>query len=242
MIAIDKDPTLTAALESFMDKLLWGDLKPTTSSGSSSGASGSSSTSSSSSAGEVEAAPASLPPCMNLSPDALMSYCESRLSSLDNQMSQIMDQQQANATQTAALDKLSSLLNELPGPNSSTPPMVDVSSSGNQKLVGEISSEYMSVAGTLGPSSPIAGSLLKDQASFLNALTKNGGKQLSSDVVNQLEQNIKNDTATLNSNSEMIMIDLQSLMSQRQTAVQLTTNLVQSLGDQANSIAKNIGQ
>jgi hypothetical protein len=31
-------------------------------------------------------------------------------------------------------------------------------------------------------------------------------------------------------------------MSQRQTAIQLTTNLVQSLGDQASSIAKNIGQ
>ena len=60
--------------------------------------------------------------------------------------------------------------------------------------------------------------------------------------VSQLTQNLKNDAANLNSDSEMTMINLQSLMSQRQTAVQLTTNLVQSLGDQQNSIAKNIGQ
>ena len=58
----------------------------------------------------------------------------------------------------------------------------------------------------------------------------------------QLTTNLKNDAADLNSDSEMTMITLQSLMSQRQTAVQLTTNLVQSLGDQQNSIAKNIGQ
>lgn len=45
----------------------------------------------------------------------------------------------------------------------------------------------------------------------------------------------------LNSGAELQMIGLQSLMSQRQTAVQLTTNLVQALGDQANKIAQNIG-
>ena len=37
------------------------------------------------------------------------------------------------------------------------------------------------------------------------------------------------------------MVQIQSLMSQRQTAVSLTTNLVQSLGDQENKIADNIG-
>ena len=45
----------------------------------------------------------------------------------------------------------------------------------------------------------------------------------------------------LNAGAELNMINLQSLMSQRQTAIQLTTNLVQSLGDQMNKIAANIG-
>jgi hypothetical protein len=38
------------------------------------------------------------------------------------------------------------------------------------------------------------------------------------------------------------MIGLQSLMSERQTAIQLTTNLVQSLGTQMNAIASNVGK
>ena len=45
----------------------------------------------------------------------------------------------------------------------------------------------------------------------------------------------------LNSNSELQMIQLQSLMSERQTAIELTTNLVQSLGNQAEKIAQNVG-
>ena len=45
----------------------------------------------------------------------------------------------------------------------------------------------------------------------------------------------------INSDSQLDMVHLQSLMSQQQTAVSLTTNLVQSLGDQENKIADNIG-
>ena len=48
-------------------------------------------------------------------------------------------------------------------------------------------------------------------------------------------------SSSVNSSSELEMIQLQSFMSQRQTAIQLTTNLVQSLGDQLNKIADNIG-
>jgi hypothetical protein len=51
-------------------------------------------------------------------------------------------------------------------------------------------------------------------------------------------QNIQKD---LNSSTELSMINLQSLMSQRQEAIQLCTNLVQSLGDQVNKIADNVG-
>ncbi len=51
-------------------------------------------------------------------------------------------------------------------------------------------------------------------------------------------ENIQKD---LNSSTELSMINLQSLMSQRQEAIQLCTNLVQSLGDQVNKIAENVG-
>ncbi|HEY8041388.1 MAG TPA: hypothetical protein VIF15_16395, partial [Polyangiaceae bacterium] len=54
-------------------------------------------------------------------------------------------------------------------------------------------------------------------------------------------QELSDVQSTINQGSELQMIKLQSLMSQRQTAIQLTTNLVQSLGDQLNKIAENIG-
>jgi hypothetical protein len=81
------------------------------------------------------------------------------------------------------------------------------------------------------------------------------------DVKNVLDQNliVSNDKATvagfnaligkrfedmsanLGKDSELGMISLQSIMSQRQSAIQICTNLVQSFGDQMNKIAANIG-
>jgi len=52
---------------------------------------------------------------------------------------------------------------------------------------------------------------------------------------------VKNVSQNLNTQAELAMISLQALMSQRQEAIQLTTNLVQSLGDQCNKIAENVG-
>ena len=51
-------------------------------------------------------------------------------------------------------------------------------------------------------------------------------------------QNIQKD---MNASTELSMISLQSVMSQRQSAVPLITNMVQALGDQVNKIAANIG-
>jgi hypothetical protein len=44
------------------------------------------------------------------------------------------------------------------------------------------------------------------------------------------------------SSSQLNMINLQSLMSQQQTAIQITTNLVQQLGQQNQAIATNVGK
>ena len=46
----------------------------------------------------------------------------------------------------------------------------------------------------------------------------------------------------INSSAQMDMINLQSLMSQRQTAVQLSTNIIKSLSDSADAIVHNIGK
>jgi hypothetical protein len=45
----------------------------------------------------------------------------------------------------------------------------------------------------------------------------------------------------LNSDAELNMIQLQSLMSQRQNAIQTTTNMLNGMNDNLNTVAKNIG-
>ncbi len=72
--------------------------------------------------------------------------------------------------------------------------------------------------------------------------SKQGDNLISSTELQGYVQTLSDAAGNLNSNSELEMVQLQSLMSQRQTAVSLTTNLVQSLGDQENKIADNIGK
>jgi hypothetical protein len=65
---------------------------------------------------------------------------------------------------------------------------------------------------------------------------------VTGDNVKQWVQDLQGIQADINAGTEMGMIQLQSIMSQRQTALQLTTNLVQALGDQMKQIAGNIGK
>ena len=188
-----------------------------------------------SAAAPVEVSPASVPTCSSLSPDALMAYCEARLQSLDNQMNGIFESQQKNAQVTTDVNAIASALDDLPAPNSSSSSTTNISAAD----ITQIQAAYHTAIQDAGSTSQLGELLNKDLSAF-NVGANSG--QISTDTVSQLTQNLKNDAANLNSDSEMTMINLQSLMSQRQTAVQLTTNLVQSLGDQQNSIAKNIGQ
>jgi len=181
----------------------------------------------------AEVAPASVPLCTSLSPDSLMAYCQSRLNSLDTQMNGIFSQQEQNAQQTSDVNAIASTLNQLPSPTG-TPPTINASS----QDIANVQAAYTTAIADTSPSQ-LSSSLYTDLQAF-NAAA--GTSPLSADSVSQLTQSLKNYAATLNSNSEMTMITLQSLMSQRQTAVQLTTNLVQSLGEQTSDITKNIGQ
>jgi hypothetical protein len=68
-----------------------------------------------------------------------------------------------------------------------------------------------------------------------------GDGTLSTDEMSSYINTLQGASSSLDSGSEMNLVEIQSLMSQRETAIQLTTNLVQSLGDQTNSIVSNIG-
>ena len=74
-------------------------------------------------------------PTVNLSPDALMAYCQSRLHSLDSQMSAIFAKQQGNATLTQDVNNIASMLNDLPlaaGSSDSNPTMSGANGAGQR--------------------------------------------------------------------------------------------------------------
>jgi len=192
------------------------------------------STSAATSTDAAQATASDVPDCLSLSPEGLMAYCQSRLQSLDGQMTGIFSSQQTNAKVTQDLNAIASQLSALPSPSSSSSTSITISAAN----AAAIEAAYTRAINDAGPTSSIGEQLTTDLGTFQTAAQ---GGTISTDKASLLTQNLKNYTGDLNSDSELTMINLQSLMSQRQTAVQLTTNLVQSLGQQTSDIAKNIG-
>jgi hypothetical protein len=197
----------------------------------------------------------------NLSPDALMAYCQSRLDSIDGQVSTLFKSQQQNASATEQIDKVIAGLKEY-----------DASDVKDAATCKKLESEFQGLIQSLKNSDPTCpelpaltqtyndmvwsgdggaqhtSSTNPSDPDFIdeglyppNQLGPQGDKILQSQELQGYAQALSDAAANLNSNSELGMVQIQSLMSQRQTAVSLTTNLVQSLGDQENKIADNIG-
>jgi hypothetical protein len=191
-----------------------------------------------------------------LSPQSLVAYCDSRLSSLDSEMQQIFNQQQLTANTTTALSQVADDLNNLPqATGDSSSPTISVTAA----QAAKIQSDYLAAInaakaqGTSG--SALAYQLEEDLRTFLqpfagnpNALAlgervkfpQTGSWSDSASSITNLSQNLKTDGSDIDSDSQMGMINLQSLMSQQQTAVELSTNMIQTLSQTAQNIAANM--
>ncbi len=195
-----------------------------------------------------------------LTPDALMTYCQSRLQGIDNQVETAFAQQQAaNATQQvlanlesdSALAVPSQALNLATTNNNAFPPTYS-----DPGAVGQLKGAYDDMAQSLkqlDPGDPAYAPLTKamQQLGSYNTSTNpptfvanvNLGTTMSTDAWNSLVTNGVSDISKdLSSNSELSMINLQSLMSQRQEAIQVCTNLVQSMGDSTSQVTANVGK
>jgi len=156
-----------------------------------------------------------------LTPDAMLVYCQSRLTGINTQCREIMTNQEKNAKAQASLGNLLTTLTRYQD---------GASDVGKQ----DINDAYAkAIDGVGGPETALGKELIKDRDTLFNKAEKN-------DVASMISA-AKSHQAELNSDAEIDMIRLQSLISQRQTAIQLTTNIIQSLNDQANKIVANIG-
>jgi hypothetical protein len=200
------------------------------------------------------AAPTTVEPPTFLTPESLVTYCDTRLSSLDSQMQAIFNQQQASANTETALSNLASELNDLPQPSSSSGsnPTVQVT----VEQCDNIEAAYSAAIQAAGPSTSLGQQLSADESTFAKAYgqTSPNGPSVSlfanksnandtypitASTITNLSQNLKTYSSDLNSDSQMQMINLQSMMSQQQTAVELSTNLLESMSQTTSAIVAN---
>lgn len=195
----------------------------------------------------------------HLTMDALLSYCETRLRNLDGQVRNVFKDQEKARADAATLAGLANAVNAFAAGG------VDGSGSSVHSLIRY----YEFAAAQVGRDTPLGQKILAEQQSLIKTMGKDGGaallsemsqgdywskdlgqnadkdmigKNLNTDEVKGMITRVKDLQTEVNSGTELGMVTLQSLMSQRQMAIQLATQLVQSLGDMTNKIAANIGR
>ncbi len=209
------------------------------------------------------AAPSTEPaePVDGLSPDGLMAYCQSRLDSIGNQIQTSFDEQQKGAQEVISINAVLSQVQAL-APTGTT--------AGDSKTCTQLETSLGQLITNLKASDPGCAALpnltqtYNDMVwsgtggyatgtppgpQFIDAdkyppntqYPKQGDNQFGTTELQGFAQSISDGVSALNSNAELQTIQLQSLISQRTTAISLTTNMVQSLGDAMNKIADNIG-
>jgi len=191
----------------------------------------------------------------SLTSDSLMNYCDSQLSSIDGEIDTTMESDN-DATQVS--QQLQGVIETLQQNSTG----VNNNSNACEALETSLGNVVTQMQAT-DPNNPNLGPLTQTYNNMVwsgsGGFANNGpqfidptghppvqsGPQgdgtLSTDEMNSYISTLQGASSSLDSGSEMSLVEIQSLMSQRETAIQLTTNLVQSLGDQTNSIVSNIG-
>jgi hypothetical protein len=174
-----------------------------------------------------------------------MAYCQARLDSIDGQAETLMKQQNDNA---AIVSQIQNVANEFKTFSTAdqrdptTPSGTTASGAQPTGNIAKMQQDLQSLINNVTAVDPNSSALTSLQSTMDQLNSTATDNLVTTTEIEGFSQNITDSANSLNSESEMQMVQLQSLMSQRQTAISLTTNLVQSLGDQENKIADNIGK
>jgi hypothetical protein len=177
-----------------------------------------------------------------LTPDSLMFYLSTRMRGLDGQITGVFDKQQHSEKVRSALNELQRLVGTLD--EETKEGKFPLTQSGQLSFVEQINAQ-LEVIETLDPDvgNKVTAELYK------KGQVMGGGGQVNTGDANYTGQEVKNTTqflknvgSDLDNTAQMNMIRLQSLMSSRQTAVQLCTNLIAACADTQKSIVSNYGR
>jgi hypothetical protein len=168
----------------------------------------------------------------SLTGDALLMYCQTRLGDLDNEINMRMGDQKAALARRQAIQSVEVALKKY-GDNGPQ----------NQEQWDACEAAISAAQALLPPGDPGIASLEKFRFDIEHQYCrdiapnphypKDGEWKGTIDGLTKMEDDIKG-------GAEIEMLQLQQLMSQRQTAVQLTTNMLSKLDQTQDSIVKNL--
>jgi hypothetical protein len=195
---------------------------------------------------------------IHLSPEGLLAYCSARLTSIDTTIKQYFAEQQARNKSMMDASKLLSILNKYSGigkgdviaaeENFRKGHVHDANAlaklyreTDDPQLKAQIADAFKAISGR-----EIGAYLDKPYTEGdLHAVIGEGKhfkEEVTSEAWSKRAENVKEVQSGLSKAAEMNMIQLQALVSQRQLAVQLTTQLMQNYNDGLKQIAGNVGR
>jgi hypothetical protein len=173
-----------------------------------------------------------------LTPDTLLAYCESKLRGIDEQVQRTFAGQEKRNRLNTALSELSDKLSKhqnVIGPD-------------DKDIKADIEALYQNAIDAAGPDTELGKQLAQQKADF-HATATGTSTQIKGDQPDIAAWEMKNFMDSVqrmqgdaNRQGELEMIQLQSLMSQRQQALQMCTNMVSGLGQSSREIAANVGK
>lgn len=176
-----------------------------------------------------------------LTPETLLIYCQTKLRGLDEQIQRAMAGQKNRGRAQEALGELSEALdpNGLNGD--------ETGASGKTKR-DEVVDKYNKAIVAVGPETEMGKQLAANRDKFLTDASgkrtdiENDDAHVSKDDMRTFTDSVSQMQSQFNREGELEMIQLQSLMSQRQTALQMCTNMISGLGQSSQQIAANVGK
>jgi hypothetical protein len=198
----------------------------------------------------------------NLSPDAMMIYLQTRLDGIDSQVNSVFNDQKRQEKAQSILRDLNTHLTGLddktaeskpfPGAAPPAPPAPDANANDGQPAVAtappaksQVQKDVEMDLAALDKIDPALADRIRKNVFGPDRLFSAASAPLKIGYTGaeaaQAKTAIEAVGKDLESSAQMNMIHLQSLISSRQTAVQLATNMVSSLGESTKSIVANLG-
>lgn len=163
-----------------------------------------------------------------LTPETLIAYCASKMRGIDTQIQQCFAKQQARNAKSQVLSDLQSKLSNYKTGFQNDP-----------KARAEIEAALANAKTALVDDPSLAEQIDKLNTAFEATMNDDWASSTEMEGYMSSVQSIQQG---INQEGELEMLQMQSMMSQRQQAVQLCTNMIQGLGQTAQAVAANIGK